>query len=241
MQDYDNNRPAPREETLWVFGYGSLMWNPGFAFAQRLGARLNGYRRAFCIYSTHHRGTHEKPGLVLGLDRGGACEGAAFRIRPEDRSEVLRYLREREQVSGVYREARVSLDLPLSDGIGSGFETVTGIAYIVEPRHPGYTGPLTISEQARLIRAATGLSGPNVEYLVQTCRQLRDAGIRDREIERVLASVGGLFASRDGPQVKAASRVLINATRQQRPFAPLLHRAQRRRFVHRVKLDALKE
>lgn len=222
---------------FWVFGYGSLMWNPGFPHVERREARIAGYHRAFCIYSTHHRGSHEKPGLVLGLDRGGTCGGAAFRVAPEDRAAVLRYLRKREQVSGVYREARVHLDL--ASGGGQSAREVAGTAYVVEPKHPSYTGKMSFFEQARLIRAARGLSGPNVEYLVNTWHQLCRAGIRDRNIERVVCSVGGLFATRTDGDIKAASHVLIGATRHDPPYAPLMRRHARRRFAHRMKLDAL--
>ena len=220
---------------LWVFGYGSLMWNPGFAFVERAPAMLNGYHRDFCIYSTHHRGSDERPGLVLGLDQGATCIGAAYRVDATDRAETLAYLRAREQVSGVYRESRVSLTLAQ----GSGHRHVEGIAYIVERAHPGYAGKLTLARQARLIKGARGLSGPNVEYLVQTWRLLRDAGIRDARLERLVTTVGGLFASGVVP-VRSSSTTLIAANRQHPPAAPLLHRHQRRRFMHRIKLDSLK-
>lgn len=225
---------------LWVFGYGSLMWNPGFPYAERRAARLVGHHRAFCIYSTHHRGSHEKPGLVLGLDRGGTCLGAAYRVAPALRREVLFYLRQREQVSGVYREARVRLEFAGQDGTAFGAQAADGTAFIVEPKHPSYTGVMTIREQARLIRAARGLSGPNVEYLVNTWRQLGSAGIQDRNLDRIVCAVGGLFASRPVAHVRAASDVLIGATRHDPPHAPLMRRHARRRFMHRLKLDALK-
>jgi cation transport protein ChaC len=223
----------------WVFGYGSLMWNPGFPYQERHRARLIGYNRAFCIYSTHHRGSHEKPGLVLGLDRGGVCHGWAYRIGDHDHAAVMRYLRAREQVSGVYREAHVRMEIAGDDHETLG--EVDGVAYVVEPCHPGYAGRLPVATQAHLIRAARGLSGPNVEYLVNTHRQLIASGIRDRNIERVLTAVGGLFASRGtGGDLKRACEVLLGATRYQAPLAPRLRRHQRRRFMHRLKLDALK-
>ncbi|MFY0612961.1 MAG: gamma-glutamylcyclotransferase [Hyphomicrobiaceae bacterium] len=233
------SQAAPQAEDLWVFGYGSLMWNPGFPFAERRAARLVGHHRAFCIYSTHHRGSHEKPGLVLGLDRGGICLGAAYRVAPEHRREVLLYLRAREQVSGVYREARVHLELADEKGQANGDHATYGRAFVVEPKHPSYTGVMTIAEQARLIRAARGLSGPNVEYLVNTWRQLGLAGIRDRNLDRIVCAVGGLFASRPVHHIRAASDVLISATRHDPPYAPLMRRHARRRFMHRLKLDAL--
>ncbi len=221
---------------FWVFGYGSLMWNPGFPFVERRPARLAGFRRAFCIYSTHHRGSQDKPGLVLGLDRGGVCDGAAYRVAEVDRVDVLGYLRAREQVSGVYREARVPLWM--HDDV-AGLVEVDGTAFIVEPKHPSYTGRLSVAEQARLIRAARGLSGPNVEYLINTWRQLTASGIRDRELERVVTAVGGLFATRPDAHVRHASVVLLGATRQQPPLAPRMKRLDRRRFMYRLKLDAL--
>src|ERR1700754_4385250 len=97
------------EGDLWVFGYGSLIWNPGFEFLERKLARLIGEHRSLCIYSMVHRGTPEKPGLVLGLDRGGACQGVAFRVAPEKRQATVRYLREREQATNVYREVMRSV------------------------------------------------------------------------------------------------------------------------------------
>lgn len=225
---------------LWVFGYGSLMWNPGFPFVEKRAARVIGHHRAFCIYSTHHRGSHAKPGLVLGLDRGGTCSGQAYLVAPERRREVLLYLRKREQVSGVYREARVRLELTRPDG-DADRESVAGTAFIVEPKHPSYTGALTVAQQARLIRAAKGLSGPNVEYLINTWRQLCSAGIHDRNINRIVCEVGGLFASRPTGDVKSASLVLVGATQLDTPCAPLMRRTARRRFMHRLKLDALRD
>jgi len=215
------------------------MWNPGFTHIERRAARIVGHHRAFCIYSTHHRGSDAKPGLVLGLDRGGTCLGAAYRVAPEHRREVLLYLRKREQVSGVYREARVRLELLDSDSQTYACQEVAGTAYIVEPKHPSYTGAITIAEQARLIRAARGLSGPNVEYLINTWRQLDSAGIRDQNINRVVSMVGGLFASRPTEHVKPSSEVLIRATRHDPPYAPVMRRQHRKRFMHRLKLDAL--
>src|SRR5690606_31673486 len=93
---------------FWVFGYGSLMWNPGFPYQESVQAQIFGYRRSLCIHSHVHRGTPENPGLVLGLDRGGSCRGIAFRVSHEDRHEVLAYLRERELVTHVYKEKVLS-------------------------------------------------------------------------------------------------------------------------------------
>src|SRR5690349_2563312 len=92
----DNDFP---DSDLWVFGYGSLIWKPGFEFVEQRPARLIGEHRSLCIYSMVHRGTPEKPGLVLGLDRGGACQGVAFRVARKQRDATVAYLREREQVT----------------------------------------------------------------------------------------------------------------------------------------------
>ena len=116
--------PVDPAET-WIFGYGSLMWNPGFDFAEARRARLTGYHRAFCIYSIHYRGTQRRPGLVLGLDRGGVCDGIAFRIAPEQRQQVLAYLRRRELIYAVYREALVPVDI--SHAPGQPLRTITSI------------------------------------------------------------------------------------------------------------------
>ena len=94
---------------LWVFGYGSLMWRPGFEFIEQVPARLIGEHRALCVYSFDHRGTPEQPGLVLGLDRGGACRGVAFRVAAKQRSDTIDYLRSREQTTHVYREVMRSV------------------------------------------------------------------------------------------------------------------------------------
>src|SRR5207253_9693294 len=129
---------------LWVFGYGSLMWRPGFEFIERIPARLIGEHRALCVYSFVHRGTPEKPGLVLGLDRGGACRGVAFRVAGKNRDSTIAYLREREQVSSVYREVTRSLWLENDPR-----QRVSALAYVVDRSHVQYAGRLSIAEQLR--------------------------------------------------------------------------------------------
>ena len=129
---------------IWIFGYGSLMWKPGFPHDEAVKARLTGYRRCFCIYSTNHRGTGTRPGLVLGLDRGGVCDGIALRVTPAHAQTTLTYLRDREQVHGVYRETLVPVRL--DDG---SHRTVMAQAYIVERAHPSYAGPLSLDQQDR--------------------------------------------------------------------------------------------
>ncbi len=219
-----------RANDLWVFGYGSLMWRPGFAYAERQRATLTGYRRCFCIYSVHHRGTPRRPGLVLGLDRGGRCDGVVYRIAEGEASAVLAYLREREQINGVYRQTRVGLTLP--DGIGG--DMVDAVTFIAEPAHPSYAGRLSVHVQARLIRAAAGRSGPNLDYLASTLEHLAELGIRERELERVsvLASVAmarGAAADRSA-RVTGLARTLSATGVRVRLLTP----SQRRRFVYRL-------
>src|SRR5579864_7602488 len=136
------SRPVPAHEDLWVFGYGSLMWRPGFEFVEQVPARLIGEHRALCVYSFDHRGTPEKPGLVLGLDRGGACRGIAFRVTAARRGEVVDYLRGREQTTHVYRE--VMRSVWLENGAG---ERISALAYVVDRGHVQYAGRLSLQEQ----------------------------------------------------------------------------------------------
>lgn len=159
-------------EDFWVFGYGSLMWRPGFDFEERTLATVRGYRRALCVYSHHHRGTPERPGLVLGLDRGGACKGVAFRVPPANAADVLAYLRSREQVTMVYRE--VKLRAALADG-----RRVSALSYAVDRTHPQYAGALDVLELERFVGQGIGVSGANPDYVRATCKHLEEIGIRD--------------------------------------------------------------
>lgn len=166
----------------WVFGYGSLMWRPGFAFVERHSATLHGRRRAFCIYSVHHRGTYERPGLVLGLAPGGAVRGAAYRVAESDWPEVYAYLREREQPTETYVESRAAVRL--ADG-----RRVETLVFFSDTAHPQWAGALSLQRQAELIAGARGLSGPNVDYLRDLVMHLREEGVRDRAMEELLAMV----------------------------------------------------
>jgi cation transport protein ChaC len=163
-----------KQEQLWVFGYGSLMWRPGFPYAATTPALLNGAHRALCVYSVFHRGTQERPGLVLGLDRGGACRGVAYHVTPGAEADTVAYLREREQIARVYVEAyrRVRL-LDGSD------RAVTALTYLVDPKHEQYAGRLPLEEQLRLVHGSKGQSGENVEYVLNTVRHLEEAGVHD--------------------------------------------------------------
>src|SRR5437762_13761951 len=120
---------------LWVFGYGSLMWRPGFEYIEQAPARLIGEHRALCVYSFVHRGTPEKPGLVLGLDRGGACRGIAFRVAAKHRASTLAYLRAREQVTHVYLETVRGAMLT-----GKPERRIEVVTYVVDRIHPQYAG-----------------------------------------------------------------------------------------------------
>jgi cation transport protein ChaC len=162
---------------LWVFGYGSLMWRPGFEFLERAPAALIGAHRSLCIYSFHHRGTQDHPGLVLGLDEGGACRGIAFRIAADKAEPTLAYLREREQVTDVYVEAMKPVSL--LDGSARELEA---LCYIVDRGHPQYAGRLSLERQTELVRSASGLSGNNIDYVLNTARHLEEAGIHDVEL-----------------------------------------------------------
>lgn len=169
-------------DEFWVFGYGSLMWRPGFDHEETRQAQLFGYHRALCVRSFDHRGTPGRPGLVLGLDRGGSCQGVAFRIRPELRDPVIDYLRERELATPAYLETtrKVRLD--------SG-KDVRAVTYVVDRSHDQYAGPLSIDDASARVSGAVGQSGPNEEYVINTADHLRTLGIRDPHLEAIAARV----------------------------------------------------
>ena len=157
---------------LWVFGYGSLMWRPGFAFAERHRAHLHGYHRSLCIFSHVHRGTPDMPGLVLGLDRGGRCRGVAFRVEASLREATIAYLRAREQATSVYLERTVRLRL--EDG-----REVQAVTYVADRAHAQYAGRLPVPDLLRLVRQGVGVSGANPDYVHATHRQLIEIGVSD--------------------------------------------------------------
>lgn len=161
---------------LWVFGYGSLMWRPGFAYVSRCKAMLHGWRRSLCVYSHVYRGTPDRPGLVLGLDRGGACLGVAFRVEAALREATIRYLREREQPTAVYLERIVPITLE------SG-ERVSALTYVADRLHPQYAGRLPRERVLEAVRKGTGQSGDNAAYVTETHDHLVSIGVRDRDLE----------------------------------------------------------
>ncbi|MEM6355446.1 MAG: gamma-glutamylcyclotransferase [Pseudomonadota bacterium] len=182
---------------FWVFGYGSLMWRPGFPYLERRLARLKGYRRAFKLRSVRYRGTPEAPGLVLGLDwdPNASCTGMAFRVCPTKGDGVRDYLAERELVTRSYFEVLHPVTL-LTDEAGGAEECVDAICYILDRMHPQYAGDLDLAAQAAIIAEAEGPRGPNAEYLHNTVEELRAIGIEDRELDALDARVRALAATR---------------------------------------------
>ncbi len=166
----------------WVFGYGSLMWNPGFEFLEARTAVVHGYHRSFCLYSHHYRGTEETPGLVLGLDLGGSCTGRAYRIAADKAAEVRAYLHEREMLHYVYDPKDVPARLP--DG-----RKVRAHTYVVVRDSGRYAGKLSLEQSARFILQGVGISGANIEYLENTVRHFDELGIADRRTRELWALV----------------------------------------------------
>jgi cation transport protein ChaC len=169
-------------QEFWVFGYGSLMWRPGFAFAEQRRAILRGLHRRLCVYSHVHRGSQDRPGLVMGLDRGGACRGIAYRVEPADWQATLAYLRAREQVTNVYLEVTRPVRL-----LGEDEREVTALAYAVDRSHPQYAGKLGIEAQLALIGQGYGISGRCADYVLSTAQHLRELGLTDPMLEALLA------------------------------------------------------
>lgn len=175
------------QDSLWVFGYGSLIWHPGFPVAEQRIARLDGWHRSFCMRSIHHRGTEDHPGLVLALDRaaGAACNGVAFRVTPGAEEETLASLRERELVSSAYLET--DLTVTFADGGG-----VSALTYVIDPQHVQYCGGLPLEEQAQIILSAIGGRGPNRDYLFSTVEHLHRLCIADPDLDWLAARVRDL-------------------------------------------------
>jgi cation transport protein ChaC len=164
-------------EDLWVFAYGSLMWRPGFAFLERRNARLVGAHRALCVYSFVHRGTSQRPGLVLGLDRGGNCRGIAYRVASRKRAETIDYLRAREQVTMVYRETRRRVRLDDDPQ-----KNVHALCYMVDRDHQQYAGRLSLAEQLHYVRQGHGRSGQCRDYVLAAVKELETLGVRDADL-----------------------------------------------------------
>jgi len=169
---------VPRGQ-FWVFGYGSLMWSPCFSYREKRLARAHGYHRALCILSTRYRGTHTKPGLVMGLCRGGSCWGMAFRIGERDVRKALTRLWYREMPRRVYQPRLVPIRL-------SGGRRLRALAFVADPSHPAYMRELDLHGRARLVAQGIGQRGPCVDYIRNTLDHMHDVGVRDPHLERVL-------------------------------------------------------
>ncbi len=171
---------------LWVFAYGSLMWRPGFDFLERRPARLVGAHRALCVYSFVHRGTPEKPGLVLGLDRGGNCRGIAYRVAADKREDTVAYLRAREQVTMIYRE--VTRPVWLDDDPQ---QRMPALAYMVDRGHVQYAGRLPLDKQLHFVRQGHGRSGNNRDYVLDTVAEIERQGYRDERLHLLAERLRG--------------------------------------------------
>lgn len=175
-----------QRQGFWVFGYGSLLWNPGFEFVERRLATLKGLHRSFCMASVHYRGTPQAPGLVLALETkaAGECRGVGFRVGEEQAEQVLAYLRERELVSAAYLEQWHPIRF--HDG-----GVAEALCYVIDRDHEQYRGGLSLREQADIIAAAAGKTGPNSTYLLNTVEHLAELGIADQEMETLAEMVRG--------------------------------------------------
>ncbi len=175
---------------LWVFGYGSLIWNPGFEVAEKRLARLPGWHRSFCMSSIHHRGTEDDPGLVLALDEAETahCDGVAFRVVPDQAEATIEYLRERELISSAYLER----ELPIEFHCGGSAIAVT---YVIDRTHVQYVAGMALEKQARIIAAAVGGRGPNDEYLYNTAGHLHELNLADAELDWLVSRVRVLKAA----------------------------------------------
>ena len=187
------------DEDFWVFAYGSLMWRPGFAHVERVPARLVGLHRALCVYSFVHRGTPEKPGLVLGLDRGGACRGIAYRVVRSQGAATIAYLRAREQVTMVYREAWRDVLVG-----GEPERRVRALVYVVDRGHPQYAGRLDLEQQLHHVRQGHGNSGANRDYVLATVSEIEAQGFRDAGLHLLAEQLKGTHEShhRQQPALK---------------------------------------
>ncbi|MGD1877836.1 MAG: gamma-glutamylcyclotransferase [Kiloniellaceae bacterium] len=175
-------------EDFWVFGYGSLMWHPGFPHVEVRIARVRGLHRSFCIYSHRYRGTPQVPGLVLGLDRGGSCQGMVFRVPAAEAEAVLDYLDEREMVTGVYHPTWRRAETEAG--------AVTAMTFVVDRHHRQYAGGLDHDAMVALILQGRGNRGLCLDYLQNTVHHLQALGLRDRALERLLKEARRLREAR---------------------------------------------
>lgn len=184
-------------EAFWVFGYGSLMWNPGFAYQEAVPAQAAGYHRSLCIYSHHHRGTKQRPGLVMGLNPGGSCRGLAFYVSGREAPRAYRYLQQREQIGQTYREKHIPLKL--HDG-----RQVESLAFITDLNHAQFAGDRPAAALAEIVAAAKGSAGTNYAYVKNTVQSLRRLNIYEPQLEAVLRHLPAA-AETEMPQRKYAA------------------------------------
>ncbi len=166
------------DQNLWVFGYGSLMWNPGFDYEESRPARLFGYHRSLCLWSNKYRGTLQKPGLVLGLAAGGSCKGVAFRLNDETRNPELDYLYKREMITDAYQPVVKSVHL-------EGEQVVPALTFTSRTGHPQFAPVMSLEQTAKIINCASGPSGTNIEYLINTVAHLDLMGIRGTDLHKI--------------------------------------------------------
>lgn len=168
-------------EDFWVFGYGSLMWNPGFSYLDSTIAKVHGYHRSFCLRSRNYRGTVERPGLVLGLDRGGCCHGVAFKVSKDTSNEVLDYLFDREMLRDSYHPRWVKA--------ACGPEIRPALSFVINRNGPDYAPRLSYDEQSETIAQAIGGRGSNYDYLASTIEQLNKLSIPDLRLQSLFRQV----------------------------------------------------
>ena len=180
MSSLGNGKDIEIQRPMWVFAYGSLLWHPGFDYAEKARARVYGVHRSMCIYSKHHRGTPRKPGLVLGLDRGGSCTGMVFRVRSGSEGETLEYLRTREMVTRVYTETQCLAHL-----LDGGSHKIQALCFVADRDHPQYAGKIDVEHQVQIIKSAKGKSGTNRDYLLNTVDHFHEVGIEDSNLQRL--------------------------------------------------------
>jgi glutathione-specific gamma-glutamylcyclotransferase len=212
---------------LWVFGYGSLMWSPCFDYTQKAFGRAHGYHRALCILSTRYRGTESKPGLVMGLCRGGSCWGVAYRIDAQRLRRALARLWYREMPRRVYEPRLIPVRLK--------HKTVRALAFVADPTHPSYVGELDLHGRARLVAQGIGVRGPCVDYIRNTLDHMHAVGVRDPHLERILHAALALRQNgahgADGENGRAVARAAPPPAARQpeaRAAGAVLRRAARR-------------
>jgi cation transport protein ChaC len=169
---------AARQADLWIFGYASLLWRPEFDAVEHRNAHVRGWHRAFRMASRINRGTPEQPGLVFALLPGGSCQGAVYRVRAKDADEVLEQLWHREMPTGVYDPRWLSCDTPCGE--------VHALAFTLSRKSPQHTGAIDDRQMLHILRSARGRYGTTLDYLLRTAEALRDRGVNDREIERLV-------------------------------------------------------